>query len=1194
MFLRTLTLKGFKSFADPTSMQLEPGVTVVVGPNGSGKSNVVDAIAWVLGAQAPSAVRSQKMDDVIFAGTATRAALGRAEVSLTIDNSAGLLPIEFTEVTVTRTLFRTGESEYAINGSPCRLLDVQDLLSDSGVGRQQHVIVSQGQIDAVLNARPEDRRSIIEEAAGVLKFRKRKEKSERRLESTEANLLRVQDLLREVRRQLRPLERQADAARRHGEVVGELRALQIFLAGREIAGQRTRLQTLAGERASLGQRDGELKRELAYLDTEVTATEARLTALGGFDLGDSLVRAEQLRERARGLTAVLAERRRGIERDRGRLMDTGVIANLEADAVRLRGELDEVDVAIERLEPEAADVADEEGRVESQRAEIEAELAELEQIERAAAEALGDARDAHDAHLVSGEAIARTDDVAAVHAANDGRIGAAEVRGELRTLRSAHERGQGEAGRLDARLRALEERATRLDAETERFRAECQAATSAEEPLMAELALAEQARATAETALDSAEADVRAAQGDRSTWQARADALALALDEARARAGAQALASVTGVVGTLLDLVDVDEGWESAFEAAAGEALSAVVVDGIESARRALSTLHGSRTPGAVLALGSHLPAQSPPPLGEPVRRHVRSTNPSVERLLDGLVGGAVVIDGGWTAAVDAVLAHPGAVVVTRDGDRFGGYGWRVGGASTGATGAALDEAMARAASAETALIADQERLRLARTEVSSWRQREHELTRRLDSNDARFAAATNGLNRAQGERREAQTEAEALAATRAELAERLTREHVRIDELESVLPGLEAAESAQVDAARSRREARAQLDAAVNAVVGRRRDLSVRAAGLEERRRFLTVRLAETEDRLHADAAARAEAAERRTRLERTLAAVDRLSEMLEARRTVVDVQLADLQERRRRQSDEARAIAQALDDLRRRRTAAERQLEELRERERRAEIEETEVKLRHEQAVESLRRDQDTEPDVAMAAELPPLPEGASAPARARDLERELRLMGPINPLALEEFNALQERHTFLEAQLEDVRATRRELAQVIKAIDAEIQSVFASAYADVSENFERLFAMLFPGGVGRLHLTNPDDLLATGIEVEAKPSGKNVKKLSLLSGGERSLTALAFLFAVFRSRPSPFYVMDEVEAALDDVNLHRFLSLVDEFRQEAQLLIVSHQKRTMEAADCLFGVTMQPGGSSKVVSERVSASS
>ena len=321
-------------------MQLEPGVTVVVGPNGSGKSNVVDAIAWVLGAQAPSSVRSQKMDDVIFAGTAKRPALGRAEVTLTLDNSAGILPIEFTEVTISRTLFRTGESEYAINGVTCRLLDVQELLSDAGVGRQQHVIVSQGQIDAVLNARPEERRSIIEEAAGVLKYRRRKEKSERRLDATEASLLRVQDLLREVRRQLRPLERQAEAARRHGDLVSELSALQLFVAGREIAGLRTRLTAFATR---------EDRRSIApittcvpswpQLDTAVLAAEAELTARGDTDISDEMVRVEQLRERARGLAAVMVERRRSLERDRGQLMDGGVVANLEAEAARLRDEL---------------------------------------------------------------------------------------------------------------------------------------------------------------------------------------------------------------------------------------------------------------------------------------------------------------------------------------------------------------------------------------------------------------------------------------------------------------------------------------------------------------------------------------------------------------------------------------------------------------------------------------------------------------------------------------------------------------------------------------------------------------------------------------------------------------------------------------------------------------------------------------
>ena len=336
VFLKSLTLKGFKSFADSTTMALEPGVTVVVGPNGSGKSNVVDAVAWVLGAQAPKSVRSQKMDDVIFAGTATRPPLGRAEVSLTIDNSAGLLPVEFNEVTVSRILFRTGESEYSINGVPCRLLDVQELLSDAGVGRQQHVIVSQGQIDAVLNARPEDRRAIVEEAAGVLKYRRRKEKAERRLDATEANLLRVQDLLREVRRQLRPLERQAAAAQRHGELVGELTALKIHVSGREIVGLRTKLQVLAADEAAAHRLEGELKSELARLDTAVMSIESQLAARGENDVGDRLMRVEQLRERARGLAAILNERRRSMERDRGQLLDAGVVANLEADAARFR------------------------------------------------------------------------------------------------------------------------------------------------------------------------------------------------------------------------------------------------------------------------------------------------------------------------------------------------------------------------------------------------------------------------------------------------------------------------------------------------------------------------------------------------------------------------------------------------------------------------------------------------------------------------------------------------------------------------------------------------------------------------------------------------------------------------------------------------------------------------------------------
>jgi chromosome segregation protein len=314
------------------------------------------------------------------------------------------------------------------------------------------------------------------------------------------------------------------------------------------------------------------------------------------------------------------------------------------------------------------------------------------------------------------------------------------------------------------------------------------------------------------------------------------------------------------------------------------------------------------------------------------------------------------------------------------------------------------------------------------------------------------------------------------------------------------------------------------------------------------------------------------------------------RLADLVGDRRDRLDRLVGALREARRIEVEATRAVSDRLEQLRRQRASAERQLGELRERINRVELDDADARVRLENLTETVRRELDCEPEATREAPLPELPPGTSATSRRSELERELRLMGPINPLALEEHAALSERHQFLEDQLEDVRAARRELAKVVRAIDTEIVEVFRAAYEDVAENFVTLFATLFPGGQGQLRLTDPDGLLETGIELEARPSGKNVRRLSLLSGGERSLTAMAFLFAVFRSRPSPFYLMDEVEAALDDVNLHRFLDLVHEFRSDAQLVIVSHQKRTMEAADCLYGVTMAPGGSSRVISEKV----
>jgi chromosome segregation protein len=1154
VFLKSLTLKGFKSFADSTTLVLEPGVTVVVGPNGSGKSNVVDAVAWVLGAQAPKAVRSQKMDDVIFAGTASRPALGRAEVSITIDNSDGTLGVGLTEVTVTRVLFRSGDSEYAINGVACRLLDVQELLSDAGVGRQQHVIVSQGQIDAVLNARPEERRAIIEEAAGVLKFRKRKEKAERRLDATEANLLRVQDLLREVRRQLRPLDRQAKAAERHGALIEELSEVKTFVAGREISTWRTKLEALAVTRIESASAEADLKSALASLDTQVMSIEAQLSARGESDVSDRLVHVEQLRERSRGLAAVLTERRRSLERDRGQLLDAGVVANLEADAARFSQELVDVSSELAEIEPSAQELQSDEQSFFAERNNV-LEAVDSDQSSAKAASA------------------------------------AAEVRGELRSVKSTRERAQAELLRFTVRNESLVEKLATCAADAVRFRADCEEAGSVEEPLVNEVAVSEQTHVEAIASLEVLRSRRNETAEEASRWSARVEALQMALDAARARAGAERLAGVDGVLGTLLDLIEIDDGWAPAVEAALGESLTAVVVDDPSAGRRALDALRSSATSGAVIALGVSISRPLTTVDGDSVRTHTRSTRPGVDVLLDGLLGTAVRIDDVGDA-VDAALLHPEAVVVTGDGDRFGLSGWRVGSAGSGATAAALDDAIEQSESATADLNQATDAVVTGEAEVEAASALEQELTRKLDANDARFTAASEGLARTQGEQRALRTEIETLERSIVDSQSNIEREHQRINELEALLPALESDEQAEFDAAQARGELRAELEARAAQLSSRRKDLEVRGAGLHERRQLLERRLEETENRLAADADARVEAEGQRVQIESSIGAIDRLTEFVAAHRGVVETLHMELVEQRRRQSDEVHGLTSELDQLRRSRSDKEQSLEVSRERSRQAELGEAEAKLRLETAIETLRRDLDIEPAVAEAAPMPEMPEGATPAGRVRELERELRLLGPINPLALEEFNELQTRHKFLEEQLEDVRTTRRDLARVIAAVDAEIQSVFASAFSDVSENFTLLFGLLFPGGAGKLQLTTPDDMLNTGIEIEAKPSGKNVKKLSLLSGGERSLTALAYLFAVFRSRPSPFYVMDEVEAALDDVNLHRFLGLIAEFRKDAQLIVVSHQKRTMEAGDCLLGVSMQPGGSSKVVTERITS--
>ena len=852
MFLKSLTLKGFKSFAEATTMELEPGVTVVVGPNGSGKSNVVDAIAWVLGAQAPSSVRSQKMDDVIFAGTATRAPLGRAEVTLTLDNSAGILPIELSEVTIRRTLFRSGDSEYAINDVPCRLLDVQELLSDAGVGRQQHVIISQGQIDAVLNARPEERRAIVEEAAGVLKFRKRKEKAERRLEATEASLLRVQDLLREVRRQLRPLERQAEAARRHGDLIGELTALRIHVAGREVAGLRTKLTALATTKLDAAAKEQELKSTLARLDTDVAAASAELSARGADDVSDRLRLVEQLRERSRGVGAVIVERRRALQRDRGQLLDADVVASLEGDAARFAAELSAVRTDIDALDPEVLDL----------------ELAE----EQFAAERKG--------------VLSLFDPVPQASAAS----AIAEVRGELRSRKAALERAETEIARARRRAEELTRRGAELAAQVTGLHDDCRECDELGQPLGVDLERAEAALAVAEGAHADRVADRQRTAERASGLAARVEALQLALDAARARAGAERLAGVDGVLGTLLDLVRIDAGWESAVEAALGEALGAVVVADPDAAGRALHALRSSDTTGAVLALGLRSPVVAIAPVaGDRVRPHVTADLPGVATLLDRLLAGAICV-GDLDEAAAIAGREPAAVVVTPAGDRFGASGWRIGAAGNGVTAAALADAEARAAEVAGLLAACEHEVTAAGERRAAAARAVAELAERRATNESRLAAATKALARAEADQRQTAAEHEPLQRRIDELTGHLRVEHERITELERLLPELEAGEAAEADAARSRQDARAEIDARAAVLTGRRRDLDVRAAGLAERAQFLQDRLDDTERRLAADAEARVAAEHRRVEVERSIAVLDRLGARVDGHRLVLD----------------------------------------------------------------------------------------------------------------------------------------------------------------------------------------------------------------------------------------------------------------------------------------------------------------
>ncbi len=1159
MHLKSLTLKGFKSFASPTTLRFEPGITCVVGPNGSGKSNVVDAIAWVLGEQGAKALRGGKMEDVIFAGTPGKPALGRAEVTLTIDNTDGALPIEYAEVSITRLMFRDGASEYGINGNRCRLVDVQELMSDSGIGRELHVVVGQGQLDAVLSARPEDRRAFIEEAAGVLKHKKRKEKALRKLDAMQANLTRLSDLTVELRRQLKPLGRQAEVARRAVEVQADLRDARLRLLADDLLGLRSALDAEVRDETALRDRRAAVERDLAAAkgrEAELEAATAeqapRLSSAQ-----ETWYRLSALEERLRGTGTLAAERHRHLTselpeqsrqgRDPNQLdreaagvreQERDLAGQLAADGVRLR------DAVTRRTDAEAA----------------------LSTEERAL--------------------------VAAVRAVADRREGLARLTGQVGALRSRAAAAEAELGRLAAGVGDATARAARATADLDALQQQAGGLDEGEVDLDQRHETASGALAAAEDRLAALQADERAAERDRTTFATRRDALALSLSR-KDGAGFLLAGDVPGVLGTVAALLTVQPGHEAAVAAALGAVADAVAVANPVDAAGALGRLKAADAGRAGLLVGGAAEAAAVDrprlPAGASWAIDLVEAPPALRPALARSLHLVAVVDT-LDAARDLIEQQPDLRAVTAAGDVLGAD-WAVGGSASAPSLLEVQVAVDEASAQHDEATRRQERLGFAlaraRAEVESGQGEVDAALAELHDSDARMAALGEQLGVLASAASAAAAEAGRLEQARLRAGDARDRDLSGLAELEQRLA---AAEQAPLDtdpgtglrdrlaaAAAEARAAEVEARLAVRTGEERARALAGRAESLEraaQQERAARERLVALGEQRSRGAVVAAEV------VRGARAAVDRIAwslaaamaerEAAQAARTVTEGELLALRAR-------ARELAAELD-----------QLTDVVHRD---EVARAEQRLR----IEALEERAVTEHGVPLDSLLADYgPDDAydrgEQERRAAAAERAMALLGRINPLALEEYAALEERSAFLSTQLEDLKATRRDLLTVVKDVDDRIHDVFAKAFEDTAREFVGVFATLFPGGEGKLVLTDPDDLLVTGIEVLARPAGKKVSRLSLLSGGERSLTAIALLVAIFRARPSPFYVLDEVEAALDDRNLSRLLDALEGLRESSQLIVITHQKRTMEIADALYGVTMRGDGISTVVSQRL----
>ena len=1135
----SLTLRGFKSFASATTFEFAPGINAVVGPNGSGKSNVLDALAWVMGEQGAKSLRGGSMKDVIFAGSgdgAQRAPLGRAKVTLTFDNSDGTLSIPADRVQISRTMFRSGGSEYEINGSPARLADIQDLLSEAGLGQDMHVLVGQGQLDAVLHATSQQRRDMIEQAAGVVKYRRRQEKTSRKLESVASNLTRLSDLASELDSQLQPLSDQAESAATARQLQGRIRQLESVLLARQLGvlraeqeqaataeAQGTRRaeglseQLRAAREAAEAHREGQLR-----LTAEVTAAQAAASSLresAARTRSVQSIAAERVRTYRVELTEATAAARAGYERALEALEErreeseraTEQYAGFEERYAEALDRVERAAEAVERCERSTGEAAHRRVRAQEQLDAARAEAVEATRAYAAASERAATLREALGQSL--GEDSATKDSAASSSSADSSSAEsslAASDEGDFDPETGElveHAAPGGSGASAEGALRVLN--AVQIDPEYAR------------------------AAACALSALATAALTESSAAPDRSHLRGEAPSLeqtpTVSLPELHAERLAElgvraALEVVEPLSEEAAALSGIDEHALARVGAALRERLAGTLfAPSPEAAEAALRLLTAENPSHPETPEGSKDPDTSESETaGRDVfwrvfdARGVEYTRYSLLYPAEGV------------SALELAAAH-------REAER-----------AVALTRASLDDAEAAVTRARAASEAAVE--------------------------DEREAAKAAGV--AAAEHARARAEAESLKDSalnvqneRARHVERLATAERAVSEAESAYRAARTREDEylagtgeQAPAATVERRARRLLEVLSAEVSEREGQLRELSAELEKTRESALAADEEVRDLQSSHAAALTLLARAQTEAARVQ---ERLQALAERVRLQTGVSLEQLGEDYSEQlpvdvSENIESLAGAPEN------AAENDA-----------IENTESAAKNVENADSAENPEDEPSERTVPTSV--------VRARLEATRAELAALGAINPLALEEYEALSERHAYLNQQIDDLKATRRDLNTVMDEVSSHIAEVFTAALEDINTHYRRIFATLFPGGEGHLELDDPADPLNAGVEIHARPAGKKVKRLSLLSGGERSLASLALLIAIYMSRPSPFYALDEVEAALDDRNLSRLLQVLGELGERSQLIVVTHQKRTMQMAQTLYGVSMREGISS-----------